>query len=78
MVISGVVVAAHTGFCWLLIGILQLGPLGAALALNLASLLTMMCTASYVLGARRQDHVWGDYNEAALRVRCRALQSPSA
>lgn len=69
MIISGLVAAAHTGFCWLLIGWWQLGPLGAALALNLASLLTMLCTGSYVVASGQQDHVWGAPSGAAFRVR---------
>ena len=44
------------------------GPAGAAAALTLASVITILASASYVISSGLQDRVWGTPNKTALRV----------
>ena len=78
MWISAAVLAAHVVVCWLLISHWQWGPAGAAVALTLASVLTIIATSAYVIASGLQDRVWGTPTRTALRVRTPSTRSMSA
>ena len=47
------------------------GPAGAAAALILASVITLLASAIYVVSSGLQNRVWGTPSRTALRVRTR-------
>ena len=69
MVISAAVLLVHTSLSWLFIQRWRWGPAGAAAALNLSALLSLLCAAGFVLASGLQSRVWGVPSKAAIRVR---------